>query len=63
MSVRVWNVVSLGTWRVSSQSVAGQHCSAAQRLRWAGAAAAAADCWLAGAADLLASAQRALAAM
>ena len=46
-----------------SQSVAGQHCSAARRLRWTGAAAAAAGCGLAGAADLLASAQRALAAM
>ena len=49
--------------RVSLQSVAGRSGAAVGGDRWAGAAAAAAGCGLAGAADLIASAQRALATM
>ena len=57
-SVWVWHVAG---WergaRVSSQSVAGRSAAALGGDRWAGAAAAAAGCGLAGGADLPASAQ------
>eukprot|EP00966_Prymnesium_polylepis_P106775 2471843-Prymnesium_polylepis.1 len=62
--VWAWNVACLGTWRARKLAERrGRALQRSRRIRWAGAAAAAAGCGLVGGADLLPSVQRMLVAM